>query len=397
MNRVIYGFVLLFFCKNVLAQNEGRIGIRPTFGLGMNLPQKVQTLGGDESLKYAWKFFHLGLVVDQSGDRQFTFNLTNRAGLELNYRPVDPVELLFGAEQMTLLYTYKNSLRYSLGGHYVQGFYEKMNFWNGLAGLRIHGYNFFYTLGLRYGVKVLSNKWLQENVYAGPLDFRNENGTGVVYTYSLNNFNRFNLHLGFGQDVEILGAPGSVEIGLNLAKGPILKERVDNYRDYNPSASFEIAHNANAFFVSLSQSFYFKRSTKENVLTKQKEHKDTKVRIGKKEVALGEGLVLESIQFEQSKAHLLPEAREELETVLRFMLAMPTAVVEFSGHTSNEGDRSQNIKLSEERAEACKQYLVERGVKAKRIRTVGYGPDKPLSEKNQAINRRVELQIISLD
>jgi outer membrane protein OmpA-like peptidoglycan-associated protein len=87
----------------------------------------------------------------------------------------------------------------------------------------------------------------------------------------------------------------------------------------------------------------------------------------------------------------------DLDEVYDLLVKYPGTRIQLSGHTSLEGSRRQNIDLSEKRAEACKDYLVRKGVDRRRIRTVGYGPDKPISEDNQEINRRVELQILSVE
>lgn len=66
------------------------------------------------------------------------------------------------------------------------------------------------------------------------------------------------------------------------------------------------------------------------------------------------------------------------------------------GHTDNVGDDAANQKLSEERAEAVKDYLVKNcQVAAERLGTVGFGSSKPIAdnanEEGRAKNRRVEL------
>ena len=49
------------------------------------------------------------------------------------------------------------------------------------------------------------------------------------------------------------------------------------------------------------------------------------------------------------------------------------------------------------RANACKKYLIERGIDPDRIETIGYGPRRTISKSDAAANRRVEMQIISID
>jgi outer membrane protein OmpA-like peptidoglycan-associated protein len=79
----------------------------------------------------------------------------------------------------------------------------------------------------------------------------------------------------------------------------------------------------------------------------------------------------------------------------------PLMMIEVSGHTDNQGDRYLNIRLSKERAEVVKQYLTSKGIEEKRIKCVGYGPDRPISanhtEAMRKLNRRVEFKILKSD
>ncbi|MGL4631614.1 MAG: OmpA family protein [Leadbetterella sp.] len=121
------------------------------------------------------------------------------------------------------------------------------------------------------------------------------------------------------------------------------------------------------------------------------------IEIGDKKIAIGEKLVLNAIQFEQSKAVLKPEAIQGLEEVLAMLKKYPSIRIEITGHTSTEGVRSDNIELSKLRAEACKDYLVKKGISAKRIVAFGIGPDRPISNTNQQLNRRVEMKVLGVD
>ena len=71
---------------------------------------------------------------------------------------------------------------------------------------------------------------------------------------------------------------------------------------------------------------------------------------------------------------------------------------EISGHTDNVGKDADNLKLSQERAEAVKAYLVKKGIKASRIVAKGYGATRPVAEnttpEGRQKNRRTELLII---
>jgi OmpA-OmpF porin, OOP family len=82
---------------------------------------------------------------------------------------------------------------------------------------------------------------------------------------------------------------------------------------------------------------------------------------------------------------------------LIFLKDYPKSRIEISGHTSAEGDRRANIELSEKRAIACKTFLERNGIASKRIKTLGRGPDRPISKTEPEKNRRVEMKILSLE
>ena len=76
----------------------------------------------------------------------------------------------------------------------------------------------------------------------------------------------------------------------------------------------------------------------------------------------------------------------------------PALKLEISGHTSDDGTRERNMKLSQERAESAKAYLVRRH-RRQRITTVGYGPDKPLVTTRAGAGEepRIEFRLVGQD
>jgi outer membrane protein OmpA-like peptidoglycan-associated protein len=114
--------------------------------------------------------------------------------------------------------------------------------------------------------------------------------------------------------------------------------------------------------------------------------------------ARGTILSMSDILFETGKATLKQELKENLAAIgaiLQSLLTESEVIVE--GHTDNVGSADYNQKLSEQRAAAVMQYLIERGIEATRLESVGYGLTKPVAdngtEEGRAKNRRVELVI----
>jgi outer membrane protein OmpA-like peptidoglycan-associated protein len=110
--------------------------------------------------------------------------------------------------------------------------------------------------------------------------------------------------------------------------------------------------------------------------------------------------VLKNIQFETNAAQLQPVSLIELDKLLQLMNDNPSIKVQISGHTDNSGTDARNNQLSLERAKAVADYLVSKGIHAKRLSWKGFGATKPLANNNteggRALNRRTEFVIIGL-
>jgi len=102
-----------------------------------------------------------------------------------------------------------------------------------------------------------------------------------------------------------------------------------------------------------------------------------------------------NIQFEQSKAELLPVSIIELEKLVEILVRNPSWQVEVGGHTDGIGNPKLNQQLSEQRANIVRDYLVQREISKLRITTVGYGGSQPLADnsnvRSRERNRRVEI------
>jgi OmpA-OmpF porin, OOP family len=108
--------------------------------------------------------------------------------------------------------------------------------------------------------------------------------------------------------------------------------------------------------------------------------------------------VLENIFFDLDKYELKPKSLTELQKVERFLVENPEVNVEISGHTDNTGTLTYNMQLSQKRAMAVYDYLIQNGIPAKRLSAKGYGPNKPVadnsSEEGRQQNRRIEFKLL---
>lgn len=107
-----------------------------------------------------------------------------------------------------------------------------------------------------------------------------------------------------------------------------------------------------------------------------------------------------SLEFENNSSMILPEMYADLNKVVNFLIDHPNIKLIISGHTDGSGDPAANLRLSQARADAIKEYIIEHGeIVPIRIDAYGYGSQKPIipvetSEADRKINRRVEFELI---
>lgn len=107
-------------------------------------------------------------------------------------------------------------------------------------------------------------------------------------------------------------------------------------------------------------------------------------------------VTLRGVNFAPWKDELTAGSLAVLDDVARQLVEAPTVRVEIAGHTDSRGAFTRNLRLSLDRAQAVRAYLIMRGVDADRLEARGYGVAKPVTENataaGRAMNRRVELR-----
>jgi outer membrane protein OmpA-like peptidoglycan-associated protein len=110
-------------------------------------------------------------------------------------------------------------------------------------------------------------------------------------------------------------------------------------------------------------------------------------------------IVLKNIFFDINKYELKPESTVELDNLFDLLRDNPSVKIEIRGHTDNVGKASDNMTLSNNRAQAVVKYLVSKGIEQKRLSFKGYGATQPVAdnktEEGRAKNRRTEVRVIS--
>lgn len=107
---------------------------------------------------------------------------------------------------------------------------------------------------------------------------------------------------------------------------------------------------------------------------------------------------LDNVYFDFGKYTLRPESFAELDELVSYMKWRENEKIEIAGHTDNIGSASDNQKLSEQRAEAIRQYLIKKSVAASRVIAKGYGSTDPVADNStyegRQRNRRTEVRIL---
>jgi cytochrome c oxidase subunit 2 len=110
--------------------------------------------------------------------------------------------------------------------------------------------------------------------------------------------------------------------------------------------------------------------------------------------------VFDYVNFGSGSAQLTPTSRYELDFLVDALNKYPNMRIELGGHTDNTGEAESNQRLSESRARAVYNYLLNKGVAESRLNAAGYGQSRPIdsndTEAGRVKNRRTEFKVISL-
>ena len=116
-----------------------------------------------------------------------------------------------------------------------------------------------------------------------------------------------------------------------------------------------------------------------------------------RDTARGLIVSLSDVLFDFNQATLKPGAREKLAKVSGILLAYPTLHMNVEGHTDSIGTDEYNLKLSQRRADAVRDYITSNGINSANVQAIGLGKDGPVASNDNAAgrqqNRRVEMVV----
>jgi outer membrane protein OmpA-like peptidoglycan-associated protein len=188
------------------------------------------------------------------------------------------------------------------------------------------------------------------------------------------------------------GLPATIEL-INLKSGQVVSkiqtEEDGSYLVPLPSGknyAFNVARKGYLFY---SSSFFLEKSGKDNIFKKD---------IPLTPIEAGSTIVLNNVFFNTGSAELQPASTIELEKLVQLLSDNVGLRIEISGHTDNIGKAADNLTLSNNRAKAVVNFLIQKGIAARRLTANGLGATQPIAdnstEEGRSMNRRTELKVL---
>jgi outer membrane protein OmpA-like peptidoglycan-associated protein len=195
---------------------------------------------------------------------------------------------------------------------------------------------------------------------------------------------------------KVINAKTGEPIDATISFEPLASTNVSAETATSTSTGYSVTLGTDAVFkVKIESNGYI--STIENLDVKTYEMKDLEMNFNLQPIEVGATVNLRDVLFEQSKTVLLPQSYSQLDLVVSFLKTNSKVSIELAGHTDNVGNPLKNTKLSQERVNAVKTYLVSKGIDSDRVTGKGYGGSKPIASNNaedtRKLNRRVEFTI----
>lgn len=239
------------------------------------------------------------------------------------------------------------------------------------------GTEFYFTIDSKsedlYYAKSVGNKMNNLDLYSFPLPMAAQPGANTKVRGSLLDENTGEPFKGI---VSIIDLDNGIEVAPKFLR---------------PDGSFEFdLINKNNYLLIIQGEEFFR--------IEELFYLDGETEIKRTTKPISSRLKFESIEFEEGKSELSTPMYADLDKIADYMLDNPDFKLRIAGHTDSDGREDFNLKLSQERADIIKEYLVYFGnVGESRIEAIGYGSSKPIvEEKDEAskrLNRRVEFEI----
>jgi len=118
-------------------------------------------------------------------------------------------------------------------------------------------------------------------------------------------------------------------------------------------------------------------------------------------------IVIKNVLYDYGKATLRPESEKTLDEVVKILMDNPKMKIELSAHTDSVGSDAYNLKLSQDRAQSCVDYMKSKGITDERVFAKGYGKTMPIAPNSlpngqdnpdgRQLNRRTEFTVLKTE
>ncbi|MEQ8241965.1 OmpA family protein [Fulvivirga sp.] len=237
------------------------------------------------------------------------------------------------------------------------------------------GSEFYFTIDAKsedlYYARSVGNNMANLDLYSFPLPMEAQPGANTTVTGSLMNEETGKPFKGI---VSIIDLDNGIEVAPKFLRP-------------DGSFQFDLINNNNYLLIIQGEEFF---------RIEELFYLDGEMQLNKTTEPISSKLKFESIEFEEGKAEMSTPMYSDLDKLADFLLDNPEFKLHISGHTDSDGREDFNLKLSQERADIIKEYLVYFGnVNESKISAKGYGSSKPIAtgSEKKSLNRRVEFEI----
>lgn len=370
----IAGLLLMLHAGNISAQTSDNMVYNPSFEEHRRCPQRIDALGVMTAVDAWWQ--------PTAGSSDY-FNACGARDCQVPRNKMG-VQMPHSGEAYCGIYCsqehYREYLQTELSAPLQANHRYHVSFWVSLADKSPHA---IATLGALFSASRLEDTTWDVLMDREITDYEERQSQSIAVYYTPQVVN--------SRDSILTDTKGWVEVsGDFTAEGGERFLTIGNFSSFNRS-NVNYVDNMNAI---LQGAYYYIDDVSVVPLDG-----DVVAEVPAEEPVVGAVVPMWNIFFAIGESEVLPQSYNELLRLQKLLEDNPEMKIELRGHTDNQGTVEFNLRLSEARAKAVADYLVERGIDRRRISSCGFGKAYPVDTNNtpegRCRNRRVEYRVLS--
>jgi peptidoglycan-associated lipoprotein len=180
-------------------------------------------------------------------------------------------------------------------------------------------------------------------------------------------------------------------------------EKVASITGKDGTFMFLLEQNCKFSIVGSKDNYYTNTEKVSTIDKKVSENMHVKLKLEMEKIVINKPIVLENIYYDLDKWEIRPDAATGLDRLVTIMKENPSIKIELGSHTDSRADDKYNMTLSQKRADAAVNYIVEHGISKDRITAKGYGESMLINkckdnvqctEEEHQQNRRTEFKVV---